>query len=272
MTNFRPLSQCLALTVNHYDSTASCIVGLFFGSSPSAIFFAIMAVVIFSLYTVFWTWPIAHVFVKSFKRFPVWINLNTPCSIFIVARIIFVSASLFHTRPNTIFGSFGFSMCFASYSYGVSTAQASAGFCIPGTQRYLVNSSFVSAVTPTEPVSIFSVASFLLFDNNKFTEPLAYQIKQTAARFCASISQIFDLYILNCTAVTLATISSATALSFAFAKNCPFVEFLSDLKINWFSHFQWPFVIKQLIGCSKNEFVPLLAPIFVCANRQEYVL
>lgn len=109
------IGNCHLLTVELYKSTEAPICPLLLNRRPPAIFRAIIAVVVDSIYRMLaaWSWP--HVGVEVLKFIPSFANLYSAPTVIMkrsVGRIVAATAQFY---PNVIFRRFRQSVCFVVF-------------------------------------------------------------------------------------------------------------------------------------------------------------
>lgn len=162
------------MTINHKFSVSTCVIRLLDSSLPFAVFFTIVAIIIFSAYAMFRAWSKTHVVYKVFKVVPK--TLYTSCTVPIVFCVFWVVALLTHTFPDSILRRPVFSLRESVLSVGIFGSFshiAAAGLCMSSphlAQRNPIYNFFTKtlAFEHSTPIKLFH-----FFDNSKSTVGVA---------------------------------------------------------------------------------------------------
>lgn len=136
------------------SSGISPISLLLFHRFPFTVFGRIVTININSFQSIFrWTWP--HVFIKLREIvFPRVCHSNSPTTIAIKDRIFFIITPILCSRPRAIFDSSCSTMNKSALRNKLTTQTSATGRAL--TKSFHVNNSACTAVTETEPSSIFT--------------------------------------------------------------------------------------------------------------------
>ncbi len=170
-----PFDDTKSETVMFKISIISFISVLFRPCDPAAVFWAIISVVVNSIYFVFWAGAFTHIRIKVQERFPpTRANLNSLCSVFMIVRIAFARTPTDDACPNIInwrtFHSVSrrpFPSYFSSITATTFGSSDSQGFALEHTPK--------ATVADTVPVG-FTLVGFRESKNLKPAEPLVGNI------------------------------------------------------------------------------------------------
>ena len=112
--NTRPFRYRMPLSIVVNKNYIARVIGLLFGRSPIAIFFAIPLVVISSFYRKI-RGAIPHVKIKIIKIYPSFIKSYSSCAIPFKSRIFRIRATRFHSSPTVICAGIRTAMFFARF-------------------------------------------------------------------------------------------------------------------------------------------------------------
>lgn len=99
---FRPLADCLGNAVMGRGLSATTIGNLLALCGPSAVFWAIRAVIVDAIYGVVRSRRLTHVGIKVFKGCPALTHKNVAPTILRVMHCGWILAPVFHARPNPV--------------------------------------------------------------------------------------------------------------------------------------------------------------------------
>ena len=174
------------------------VYSLFVPSSPPAILRRVTAVIVAAVERLVFR-SRAHVSVEVFKTFqPTLAHRNAATSIVGIVLSVSVVASLFHTRPDVVFGRVSATMFPASISE-IFTLPTTARRRVSVVQFIHLDNAGRAAIAPANPSPspVFAGAPFTLargfLDNQQAAEPLASQVNPNGARIAAFVHNYNDI-------------------------------------------------------------------------------
>lgn len=133
-------------------ATRAAIIGLFDGSSPSAIFGRIWTIIVDSVNTVLWGWSRPHVAVERSETFPCAADRNPSAAVVRVRRVAHGVASLTHADPDGVLGHTAMQSVFTIDSRSDHIAERAPARCgVAVTQVLPVHPCFIAANAQTVP-------------------------------------------------------------------------------------------------------------------------
>jgi len=138
-------------------SPGSFVAYLFFWCSPFAVIGAVWAVVVNSIYRVFFGWPAPHINKELLERIsPLLANINSTPAVIFVPIIFFVMTSLLHGNPYSVFvcPDFGTGFPVRCDSLFLQTPTTSV---LARCQVASSGKTYFSAITRAKPYNLYSV-------------------------------------------------------------------------------------------------------------------
>lgn len=142
-----PCRNVLSFVTNSYISRYTPIAILFFMCCPSTIAWFIIAATIYPIYAVLSCWRLSHVFKKSLERsHPSLADSDTLSPIILIAHVLWIVASAFHSHPCIMNLRSGFVMFYKDFISN-KFSQATARLCISCLQVSALGDKSISAIT-----------------------------------------------------------------------------------------------------------------------------
>jgi len=148
-----PISNAQSFTVvgDHHISASVAILNA--AQCPNAIIFAIIAVVILALKSMFRTWPSPHIAEKVFKFSPFFAHYYSTFTIVFIRLLSWIKTSPQHSGPHFIFRRHSSVTCMAM---SPSMALTTAAFDIATKQMIDAYNRCLAALTETIPIATFT--------------------------------------------------------------------------------------------------------------------
>ena len=125
----RPIFKEHSLACQGQGPVVSSIPGLFFCCRPTAIFWAIIAIIVNTIKAMRRAWALTHISKKALKIKPSVTDGDSSAAVIFIVDSIRVKASAFHSSPDTIFWGiyqtviFGFLNAATTLYFGISEAR-----------------------------------------------------------------------------------------------------------------------------------------------------
>ena len=100
--DFSPLRNAALLAIVKYHYVISAISRVYFSAGPSAIFLAVVSVIIDPVYLRIFGWPHAHVFDESNQRHPLFAERNSTTAVAVESNMSRIKTALFYVVPNVV--------------------------------------------------------------------------------------------------------------------------------------------------------------------------
>ena len=172
-----PLAEAQRFSLVLYPVIITLVVALFFSRCPSAIVFAIRAVIVNAIDRMKWAWAKPHISKKLLERLPFYGYSSTV--VVTEGLVVCVRTSVSHATENSPFGS-TFPAMSQVHSPADFLIQATAALC-SASQLTTENDRNVPAVTLTHPSSSALSIISCSFDDNQSPKPLPDQINKIRA-------------------------------------------------------------------------------------------
>ena len=178
--NARPLRKRVCHPVKSEVSAIAAIILLIGAGSPTAIFWAVTAVIVNPLQSVIRR-AFAHIGKKILKHLPTVANQNAAPAVMMKRRIFGILASLTHGKPRLVNARSGMPMRevvgahMSGTSAGLPPALTSAGNDFSSSEVACTNGLDCAAITLTNPIS---ARVFMLLHNSQIAKALSSQIHQ----------------------------------------------------------------------------------------------
>ena len=143
--NLSPLGKRMRFVVEFYNNIIAPVKCLILPRRPSAIFFAVILVVIYSVQSVT-LWSRTHIFKKIFKVEPSITHGNTPAAVRLVACGFAVIAAMYHRLPGVVFRCIGFAVSKIELRNSFYSG-ASAAYNMPTANMEPIAANFIAAFT-----------------------------------------------------------------------------------------------------------------------------
>ena len=152
-----PFLNSFCFSADSYKNVLARVVALLFGGSPSAVFRAVVPVVVYSVKGVFCGRSRTHVSEKHFKAMkPSIAHCNTPAKVVMTASIAGFCASLNKTLPRLVF------RCFRHFVRGVASGTKLLGETTTGYNGAfpkVICSDDLDVATVTKALPVCAIAS-----------------------------------------------------------------------------------------------------------------
>jgi hypothetical protein len=234
------------MIMSSHAFTISLITCLFFHGSPLAVTGFVVAVVIYTFYSMFWCRWFSHVGIEVFKFVPAFADFNAATTIINIGFMLWVFTSCFHVLPTAIATRLILPVRLPEIMF-----IATAGFAVFILKITRLNCCFLSTKTRALIHYFASRRVFYSFQNCQSSKLIARQISKLFKSFQAytttgrrlSRTQITSIYDFLGTTITFAIIAhKIMRISWRKFQYTPLAEF-STRKVFKFTHTHNPYLI-----------------------------
>jgi len=178
---FGPSRDWERFSIECNQSVASSIPVLCRTCSPSAIFLAVISVIVDTIKRMSRRWSIAHIRNEVFKRLPALTNFNSSAPVSFIRMVIWSSTSIVHIYPCSMFRSFSVSMA----NSPASLARLYNAFFLSVPELASFAHKLCATIATTKPKLLVLVSSrgYIFFDNKPLTKSLAGKVNWFSQNF-----------------------------------------------------------------------------------------